>query len=70
MFLEPGRETLVARDGAEVAELVRSITPEMAKRTGEAACRRVLSKHAYARRAAQIEALLDAKVKTFTGAPR
>jgi spore maturation protein CgeB len=70
MFLEPGREALVARDGAEVAELVRSITPEMAKRIGEAAYRRVRSQHTYARRAAQVEALLDARVKTFAGAPR
>ncbi|HEY8460719.1 MAG TPA: glycosyltransferase [Blastocatellia bacterium] len=68
MFLEPGREALVARDGAEVAEFVRSITPEMARRIGEAAYRRALSEHTYARRAAQVEALLDARVKTFAGA--
>jgi spore maturation protein CgeB len=70
MFLEPGREALLARDGAEVAEHVRSITPERAKQIGEAAYRRVLSEHTYARRAAQVEELLDARVNAFAGAPK
>jgi spore maturation protein CgeB len=70
MFLEPGREALLARDGAEVAEHLRSITPERAKRIGEAAHRRVLSEHTYARRAAQVEELLAAKAPSFAGAPK
>ena len=58
MFLEPGTEVLVARDGAEVAGHLRELTPERARRIGEAARRRVLSEHTYAHRAAQVETVL------------
>lgn len=57
-FLEPDREILVARNGNEVAELVRSLTPDRARAIGEAGLRRVLAEHTYAHRAAQLEALL------------
>jgi spore maturation protein CgeB len=57
-FLEPGREALVARDGAEVAAHLRSLTAESARKIGQSAMRRVLSEHTYAHRAAQLEALL------------
>jgi len=58
LFLEPGREVLVARNGAEVAEHVRGLTPERARALGQAAMARVLAGHTYAHRAAQLEALL------------
>ena len=58
MFLEPGREVLVARDGAQVAEHLRELTPGRARRIGEAALRRVLAEHTYAHRAAQVETVL------------
>ncbi len=59
MFLEPGREVLVARDGAQVAEHLRELTPERARRIGEAARQRVLAEHTYAHRAAQVETVLS-----------
>ncbi|MDQ3928863.1 MAG: glycosyltransferase [Chloroflexota bacterium] len=59
VFLEPGEEVLVARDGDEVAEHVRSLTPQRARAIGRAAYKRVLAEHTYAQRAAQLEALLD-----------
>ncbi len=59
MFLEPGREVLVARDGDEVAARLRELTPEQARRIGEAARSRVLSEHTYAHRAAQVESVLS-----------
>jgi spore maturation protein CgeB len=59
MFFEPGREILVATDGSEVVEYLRSLTPAAAKKIGAAAYRRVLAEHTYAHRAAQIDALLD-----------
>ena len=62
MFLEPGREVLVARDGAQVAEHLRQLTPERARRIGEAARRRVLAEHTYAHRAAQVESVLTPEV--------
>jgi spore maturation protein CgeB len=58
LFLEPGREVLVAKDGAEVAELLSELDPERARRIGEAAKRRVLAEHTYAHRALQVEAVL------------
>jgi spore maturation protein CgeB len=58
LFLEPGKEVLVARSGEEVAELVRWLTPERSRQVGEAAYRRVLAEHTYAHRAVQVEAAL------------
>ncbi|WP_318658489.1 CgeB family protein [Indioceanicola profundi] len=58
LFLEPGEEVLVARNGEEVAEHLRALTPERARAIGQAAQRRVLSEHTYAHRAAQVETLL------------
>jgi spore maturation protein CgeB len=57
-FLEPGTEVLVARDGQDVAEHVRELTPARAKSIGEAALRRVLAEHTYALRGAQVDAIL------------
>ena len=71
LFFEPGSEVLVAHDGAEVAEHVRSVTPEQARQIGEAAYRRVLAEHTYAHRAAQLEALLTgSNVSQVVGAQR
>lgn len=60
LFLEPGREALAARDGAEVAEHMAALTPERAWEIGEAAMRRVLAEHTYRQRAAEVERLLGA----------
>jgi spore maturation protein CgeB len=58
-FLEPGAEVLVARDGQDVAEHVRQLTPARARAIGEAALRRVLAEHTYALRGAQVDAILQ-----------
>jgi len=58
LFLREGEEVLVARDGAEVAEHVRALTPERARAIGEAARARILADHTYARRGAEVDALL------------
>jgi spore maturation protein CgeB len=57
----------VAHDGQEVAELVRTLTPERARAIGQAALRRVLAEHTYAHRAAQLETVLDARVASPPG---
>jgi spore maturation protein CgeB len=57
-FLEPGEEVLVAHDGAEVAELLRELTPLRAHRIGRAALRRVRADHTYAARAVELERIL------------
>jgi spore maturation protein CgeB len=60
LFLEPDREVIVARTGAEVADRLAALTPEEAVRIGSAAQQRILAEHTYDHRAAQVEALLDA----------
>jgi spore maturation protein CgeB len=57
-FFEPGKELLVAADGAQVAELVERLTPEHARAIGEAAYARVLRDHTYAARVATLERVL------------
>jgi spore maturation protein CgeB len=59
-FLEPGREVLVAPDGHGVAAHLEALTPELARRIGDAAFGRVLSEHTYAHRALQVERVLGA----------
>jgi spore maturation protein CgeB len=57
-FLVPGEEVLVARSGAEVAELLNGLDLDRAAAIGEAALERVLAEHTYDRRAEQVEAIL------------
>ena len=59
LFLEPDSEVLVARDGLEVAEHLGRLTPRWAHAMGERARRRIMDQHTYARRAAQVESVLD-----------
>ena len=57
-FLAEGIEVLVARDGAEVAAHVAALTPERARAIGDAARARILKDHTYARRGAEVDAIL------------
>jgi spore maturation protein CgeB len=57
LFLQPGTEVLVARDGRDVADHLANLTPERARSIGEAARRRVLAEHTYERRGADVDAL-------------
>jgi spore maturation protein CgeB len=63
LFLTPNEEVLVARDGQDVAEFVRTVTAEQAKRIGQAALARVLAHHTYDQRAAQADALFQARAR-------
>jgi spore maturation protein CgeB len=56
-FFDVGREILAASSGDEVVEHLRTLTPDRARRIGEAAHRRVLAEHTYAHR---VEKVLDA----------
>lgn len=60
-FLRPGEEVLTADNGDEVIARLRDLTPETARRIGEAARRRVLAEHTYRHRALQFEELLAAR---------
>jgi spore maturation protein CgeB len=66
-FLEPEREVLVARSGAEVSAHLDRLDRRTARRIGQAACRRVLAQHTYAHRAALLEAVITG---TPTAGPR
>jgi spore maturation protein CgeB len=60
LFLTPDKEVLVARDGIDVAEAVRTLTAARASEIGQAALQRVLAEHTYDRRAAWLHNLLTA----------
>jgi spore maturation protein CgeB len=62
LFLKPDEEVLVARDGQDVVEHVRTLTSEHARAIGRAALHRVLSTHTYAHRGAEVDALLRAEM--------
>lgn len=59
-FLEPGREVLVAADGAEVAEHLAALDPERARSIARRARARILSQHTYRQRAHQFNDLFVA----------
>jgi spore maturation protein CgeB len=67
MFLKPGEEILVARDGAEVADHLAALTPERARAVGAAARQRVLAEHTYDRRALQVDERLRAGLAARRG---
>ena len=58
LFLDPGREVLVAKDGQEVAAHLEQLTPERAHAIGRAAYHRITRQHTYAQRAEQLEQVL------------
>lgn len=68
LFLEPEHEVLVARHGDDVVERLRELTPDRARRIGQAALSRILAEHTYAHRAAQVEAVLGVLTKSLSGA--
>ncbi len=59
LFLEPGGEVLVAKNGEDVGEYVRSLTDEKAREIGMAAHRRIVAEHTYDHRVAQLGRLLN-----------
>lgn len=58
LFLKPGEEILVARDGQDVAGHLAALTPEQARGIGLRAQARVLDHHTYAIRAIEVDAVL------------
>jgi spore maturation protein CgeB len=59
LFLEPDEEVFVARDGAEVATIVSSLTERRAHEVGAAAQRRILAQHTYRHRAEQFYIIME-----------
>jgi spore maturation protein CgeB len=56
LFLQPGREILVARDGKDVAGLIGELTSNRAREIGRRALARILRQHTYAHRGAEVDA--------------
>ncbi len=63
-FLQPDEEVFVARNGADVATIVRELSPERARQIGDAARARVLAEHTYKQRGALVNAVLLDVVST------
>ncbi len=57
-FFEPASEILTAKTGEAVAAMLDYLSPTKATEIGQAAYRRVLADHTYAKRARQVEELL------------
>lgn len=62
LFLKPGEEVLVARDGQDVAEHLAMLDAERAQAIGRAALARVLAEHTYDQRGDRLDALLRERV--------
>lgn len=61
-FLQPGTETLVARHGDEVAQIVQELKADRARAIGEAARKRVLAEHTYEKRGKLVESIIEESV--------
>jgi spore maturation protein CgeB len=61
MFLDPGSEVFVARNGAQVSEILQTLSVADARKMGAAARMRILSEHTYAHRAKEIESLFNGR---------
>jgi len=58
LFLTPGEEILVARDGRDVLAQLVALTPDRARQIGRAALDRIMAGHTYELRGAQVDAIL------------
>ncbi|MDT0687638.1 CgeB family protein [Autumnicola psychrophila] len=61
-FFEPDEEIIVVKSGEEVKKVISELTPERAKKIGEAAYKKVLEKHTYEHRAELLESVISRKL--------
>jgi spore maturation protein CgeB len=59
LFLEPGKEILVARDAAGVVEVLAGLGEDQARRIGEAAYHRIKQQHTYEHRTRELIAIVE-----------
>jgi spore maturation protein CgeB len=64
LFLEPESEILIARDGADVVDHLRQLTPARARAIGHRALARITAEHSYVHRAAEVDRLLAEALAT------
>ncbi|MCU1261180.1 MAG: hypothetical protein JWO80_4065 [Bryobacterales bacterium] len=67
LFLEPGREVLVANNADEVTDHLLALSPARARVVGAAARSRVMANHTYTQRAVQVERVLEGKWASTAG---
>src|SRR5690606_25537502 len=70
LFLDPGREVLLAHSGQEVVEHLRSLDQKRAHRIGNAARQRILREHTYRHRAEEFERLIGIPPSTRRHSPQ
>lgn len=54
LFLEPGKEVLVAQSGDDVQQITEELTSKLSQKIGRAALKRVQTEHTYRHRAQQV----------------
>jgi spore maturation protein CgeB len=68
LFLKPGEEILVARDGQDVIDMVSGLDREGANEIGNRALKRVLAEHTYSHRAIEVDRIFRRLVQRGRGA--
>jgi spore maturation protein CgeB len=59
LFLKPDEEVLVARDAQDVCDILAGLTTERAREIGRRALARISGDHTYARRAVEVDRILN-----------
>jgi spore maturation protein CgeB len=59
LFLKPNEEVLVARDARDICDALADLTAERAQAIGKAALARISRDHTYARRAVEVDRILN-----------
>ena len=65
LFLQPGKEVLIAKSGDDVARLVREVASDSARAIGRAARERVLRHHTYRQRGTLVHSILQEAVESL-----
>ena len=59
MFFEPDKEILIARNGEEVAGILKKLTKERAREIGKAAYKKVIEQHTYHQRSKLLQTIFN-----------
>lgn len=66
LFLEPGKEILIAHNGEEVIQIMKTLTDAEAKKIGEAALERMLTEHTYYHRVKKLAKIFEEELTSTT----
>ncbi len=65
MFFEPDTEILIARNGEEVAAILRGLTKERAHEIGNAAYKKVIEHHTYHQRSKLLQTIFNESLSSI-----